>query len=174
MAAVDAGVLFRALEKKKKDRFAQACRDFWVAMLKDPNRRIIIPAPAFAEYLRGGASALPSTAQVYVVPFDARCAEIMAESLPQHILSVQIAAFKAQYGKDREGNEAPGSFIKYDAMIAVCAKRWGADRLVSIDTDLKKLAAKLPLDCQTPDYFYGDQVHIDVAKLRAVGSSEEK
>ena len=112
---------------------------------------------------------LPSTAQIYVVPFDKKCAEILADRLPKHILSVEIASFKSEYG-----DRAPGAYIKYDAMIAVCAKRWEADRLVSIDRDLKKLAEKLPIDCQLPDYFYGDQAHLPNvgSKLRAVGSSD--
>lgn len=157
VAAVDAGVLIRALEPGHTDRYAQACRDFWTAMLKDRERRIIIPAPSLAEHLRGAVSPVPSTAQVYVVPFDGRCAEILADRLPKEVIRAEIASFKREYGE-----KAPGAFIKYDAMIAACAKRWEADRLISIDRHLRSLAEKLPLTCNLPDYFYGEQVHMDI------------
>jgi hypothetical protein len=111
---------------------------------------------------------------VYVVPFDRICAELLAEAVPADILKIEIDDFKAEYGDD-----APGSYIKYDAMIAACAKRWGAQRLVSIDRRMKKIAARFKLDCQTPDFFYGPQRIIDVPHvggpvLRAVQGGQKR
>jgi predicted nucleic acid-binding protein len=150
VAAVDAGVLMRALEPHHTDKFAEACRDFWTAMLEDKKREIIIPAPSFAEHQRKKLSKLPSTEQVYVVPFSSGCAELLADRFPAEVLDLEIKAFKADYGRD-----APGSYIKYDAMIVACAKYHGAQRLVSIDSRVKKRLAELaPIDCQVPTYFY--------------------
>lgn len=145
---MDANVLMRALEPHHTDRFAEACRDFWSAMLEDERRQIIIPAPSLAEHLRGKISRLPSAEQVYVGAFDRRAAEILAEYLPKEIMSLEQHQLYKDLG-------VPGAFVKYDAMIVACAKRWEVDCLVSIDTRVKGVLAKrLGLACKVPTEFY--------------------
>ncbi len=111
--ASDAGVLMRAIENCGEDDTepAAACRALYHAMEK-AEREIIIPAPAFSEYLRKRVTEFPSRPHLYTVAFDDVAAAVLAEKLPLDRLKEEIARFK-----EIEGPEAPGAFIKYDAMI---------------------------------------------------------
>jgi hypothetical protein len=48
------------------------------------------------------------------------------------------------------------SVVKFDALIMACARRFGADCVISLDDDMFKLAGKAGVTCREPGYFRGD------------------
>jgi predicted nucleic acid-binding protein len=63
---LDSSVLIPALRKKKGDEIAVDLLD----ALVDGRRSVLIPAPAWAEILRGTPKAVPRTRYMRVVAFD--------------------------------------------------------------------------------------------------------
>jgi len=75
-----------------------------------------------AEYLRHDKkSTRPRVSGVEYVAFDDAAAEILGSVFPMAI----IMACRTPAG--------PKDYIKYDAMIVACAKRWNADCIVTLD-----------------------------------------
>lgn len=143
---VDTGVLIRALRQLQDDR-TEDSEAFFDAMLYAGNT-MFIAAPTLAEVLRQKPETdVPATRNVRVVPFDRQAAELLAEKLPIATQQAQAAAA----GLSR-------SYIKFDAMIVACAKRWDAGVIVSLDGDHRRLAPMVGLQCSSPASFRARQL----------------
>lgn len=138
---LDTGVLIRAL-RQRSDADTSACRAFFDAMVNSNGKRMLVAAPTVAEMLRGHPRPLPRTRSLSVVPFDLRAAELLGTKMP-------ISVLKAQ----RFDINLPLSYLKYDAMIAACAKRWEAECIVALDTDHVVLARHVGLPVCHPRQF---------------------
>lgn len=139
---LDTGVWIRALGQRNDER-SGACRAFFEAMIGQKNT-MLMAAPSLAEILRGdGATVLPSTRYVQIVPFDRLAATLLGQEFPQHVL---VSAAMA--------NGAKINYMKYDALILACAKRWDSRILVAYDDGYVKLARHLnSIAVQRPDEF---------------------
>lgn len=142
-ALLDTGVVIRALGDRPGDTSSQACEAFWSAMLEN-DRQIVIASPTIAEMIRqdGGKRGIPRRRGVEVVAFDDRAAELLGLALPFAVLQATIKA-----------TGLPKDYIKYDALIAACAKRYRATHIIALDGDYTGLAAKLALLCKKPEDF---------------------
>ena len=125
---VDTGVLIRALRQRHDDE-TPACHAFFDAMVNSGSRRMLVAAPTVAEMLRGNPQPLPRTRSLLVVPFDLQAAELLGEEMPIQVLRAH-----------RAPDQLPLSYLKYDAMIVACARRWDADCIVALDTGHVTLA----------------------------------
>lgn len=127
VAAVDTGVILRALGEINDAEAAQ-CKAFWKAMVEGDEHRVIhIAMPSYAEILRhkdGKAGVrVPRTPRVVVVPADDRVAVVIAEKMPMNT----VVRFK-------DGERCPQAYIHYDALILACAVRHRADCFVGLCT----------------------------------------
>lgn len=137
---VDTGVLIRALGQFA-DGNAQVCRQFFDAMIEH-RRRMLVAAPTLGEMLRGNPAPLPRTRSVVVVAFDSEAAQILGLEMPVRILTARA---------DRDG--LPRTYMKYDAMIVACAKRWEAECIVALDSDHVLMAASIGMNVRHPRDF---------------------
>lgn len=154
---MDTGVLIRALRQQQTPE-TEACEAFFKAMVSE-RKTILIAAPSLAELLRSKPDTkAPISRSVMVVPFDHRAAEILAENLP----------WKLQKTRAAEENVSR-AYIKYDAMIAACAKRWNATVIISIDGDHRKLAKDLGIESRSPDSYRMAQL-----ELKAIEGGKSK
>ena len=142
---VDTGVLIRALRQRSDDE-APACVAFFDAMVSSSGRRMLVAAPTVAEMLRGNPQPLPRTRSLLVVPFDSRAAELLGTEMPVDVLRVH-----------RAHDQLPLSYLKYDAMIVACARRWEADCIVALDTDHVTLARHVGMPVLHPRQFAHDR-----------------
>lgn len=142
---VDTGVLIRALWQRNDDE-TPACHAFFDAMLSAVGRLMLVAAPTVAEMLRGNPQPLPRTRSLLVVPFDLRAAELLGAEMPVEVLRAH-----------RAHDEVPLSYLKYDAMIVACARRWEADCIIALDTDHVMLARHVGLPVLHPREFALDQ-----------------
>ena len=135
---VDTGVLIRALGQRSDDE-TPACIDFFNAMVGSHGKRMLIAAPTVAEMLRGNPRPLPRTRSLLVVPFDLQAAKLLGMEMPVEVLRVH-----------RGHDQLPLSYLKYDAMIVACARRWEAECIVALDTDHVTLAAHVGMPVVHP------------------------
>ncbi len=135
---MDTGVLIRAL-RQKQDPDTADCADFFEAMVH-AQKTILVAAPTLAEVLRSKPeTTVPPTRHVVVVPFDRRAAELLGEKMPW--TDQQARAAEASVSR---------SYIKFDAMIAACAKRWNASVIIALDGDHRTMAAAVGLASRAP------------------------
>lgn len=145
---LDTGVLIRALGQRS-DSDASACQAFFDAMVASNGKRMLVAAPTVAEMLRGHPQPLPRTRSLLVVPFDLRAAELLGTEMPIEVLKTQ-----------RIDTNLPLSYLKYDAMIVACAKRWDAECIVALDTDHVVLAKHVGLSVRHPRQFAHRQMRL--------------
>jgi predicted nucleic acid-binding protein len=144
---VDTGVLIRALGQFQ-DEHAQVCRDFFDEMIVH-DKRMLVAAPSIAEMLRGQPQPLPRTKCLVPVAFDSRAAELLGLEIPVDVLRSHSSAT----GHSR-------TYLKYDAMIVACAKRWEAECIVALDGDHGLLAQHVNVVVRHPREFLLEQVII--------------
>ena len=152
-AALDTGVLIRALGDRPEDPRAAVCREFVQAMLANRGR-ILVPAPVVAEMLRGAnAAAVPRVRRIVVVPFDDRAAVLLGTKMPEHLYH----EWRAETGR-------PVHYFKYDALIVACAQAHGADCIVHLDGDIGRIAEKMGFEAHRPDHFEDAQFELDLSE----------
>lgn len=136
---LDSTILIAAWSERK-DPAREACIAL-VSEMENLGHEMLVAAPTIAELLRGDqALELPRRKSFVPVAFDTKAAEILGRELPKSVL---------QRVKDESGRNY--QYVKYDAMIAACAKRHNASCIISTDLDMPKLAKTLGLACFTPD-----------------------
>ena len=155
-ALIDTGVMFRAMGQFA-DAHTQDCIDFYQAMLMFGND-ILIAAPTVAEIMRhDGTTQIPRTRQIEVVAFDQVAAELLGRSLP-------MATLKTIQGPAN----TTLTHLKYDALIATCAARHGADCIVAIDGHFVALGQALGLQVEHPSAFRATQTALPLAGAQQV------
>jgi predicted nucleic acid-binding protein len=137
---VDTGVLIRALSQFD-DKQAAVCRDFFDAMVAC-GKQMLLAAPVIAEVLRGRPQPLPRTKSLIPVAFDSRAAEILGLEIP-------VAVLRSESPKSGHSR----TYLKYDAMIVACAKRWAAECIVALDDDHGVLAHYVEIPVRHPRDF---------------------
>ncbi|MGB1274795.1 MAG: hypothetical protein ACPG77_03510, partial [Nannocystaceae bacterium] len=131
--------------------FAKSCRMFWDSML-DAKNQILIAAPTLAEVLRGNPKTkIPSTRSIRVIPFDRKAAELLGHKLP--VTLTKTAAKESGFSH---------TYFKYDAMIVACAKRWGAEVIIALDSDHASLAGHVGLAVKAPAFFEDAQTTLEL------------
>ena len=124
-------------------------------------REITLPPPStkspFSEFLRKpGASPIAAhVAQLGVLVFDRRAAEMLGTKFPKSVLiSFQDPPVNGKPARP------PVNYIKYDAMIVACALRHGAKAVVSLDDKQRAMAEHVGLYAAVPQDFMGKQQHL--------------
>lgn len=132
---LDTSIVIRGLlERDDGDDDTRLSVELWAGLLALQECEILIAAPTLAEIVRKRPdSAIRHMPRIDVVGFDRRAAEILGDDLPMDVL----AALKA------ESDGATDACIKYDAMIAACAKRHRASALITINKDMANVARRL-------------------------------
>ncbi|PRQ07838.1 type II toxin-antitoxin system VapC family toxin [Enhygromyxa salina] len=144
---VDTGVLIRSLGQFE-DEHTQVCRAFFEQMIVK-GQRMLVAAPSIAEMLRGQPQPLPRTKSLIPVAFDSRAAEVLGLEIPVAVLRSESSIT----GHSR-------TYLKYDAMIVACAKRWGATCIVALDGDHRVLAKYVEMPVRHPREFLCKQIAI--------------
>ncbi len=139
IALLDTTVWLRALTWADDD--GGSCEAFVEAMLHH-EKRVLMSAATVAELLRGDASRkIPNRRGIVPVAFDVTAGELLGRIAPK--------AWLSQFPKGER------TFIKFDALIVACAKRWNASCVVSIDgkATMRKVAEAAKIDLVRPDHF---------------------
>ena len=151
ICALDAGVLLLALRQRSHRPDAPTVIALWSALL-EPERigngaKILIPAPALAEIIRGDQTTEPPSVRgIEVAPFTAKTARILARTFPQSFID----------SSKKDGNRE--HYVKYDAMIAAIAIHREAT-LVTLDTFLLGLKG-MPVEIRSPASFLSTQTEL--------------
>jgi len=148
---IDTGVLIRALGQFE-DEHAATCQDFFDAMI-ECKKQILLATPVIAEVLRGQPAPIPRTPSIIPVAFDSRAPEILGIEIPVDVLRSE----SQKTGHSR-------TYLKYDAMIVACAKRWAAECIVALDGDHGVLAQHVQIPVRHPRDFLRRQVVIPFVK----------
>lgn len=138
---IDTTVILGWLGQKTLEKKAASCRRFVESMIEE-RRKVYVAAPSWAEVLRGAPDTPLLSPHVEVRPFDRRAAELLGREIP---FTVQRATAKE--------HAVSLKYIKYDAMIVACAKRWDADVMIALDSDHFKLAKHVKLEVRQPSYY---------------------
>jgi hypothetical protein len=142
-------VLIPALSAKARAKGDPASAMLFRALV-DAEKDVLIAAPSFAELLRGQPPTHPPRTQyVQVVAFDARAAEIVGREFPPDAL---LTLSKKLGG--------PLQYIKFDTMIVACARRYGAQHVVSTDQGVRALASRIGLTARVPSDYLHPQVDL--------------
>lgn len=148
-AMFDTTVLIPALGKKKRASDDAACGPLFEAMIR-AKRPVLIAAPSAAELWRREASnTLPRTQYVKIVAFDQLAAEILGRRFPPSVLIEQ-----------RDQQNRPLAYIKYDAMIVACAVRHRVAEFVSTDDTQRRLASLAGLVVKAPKDYLAKQLSL--------------
>ncbi len=122
---VDSSVLIAAWTERRAEPSREDCIAF-LAGVENNEGSILVATPTIAELLKGTPPLeLPRRRSVIPVPFDARAARILGQTMPNEVLKRLRP----------EGDVPPLSYFKYDAMIAACAKAFAAECIVSLDEE---------------------------------------
>jgi predicted nucleic acid-binding protein len=151
VCALDAGVLLLALGQRAHRPDAPAAIALWRALLTRDRvargAKVLIPAPALAELIRGAQTTEPPMVRgIEVAPFTHRTARILARTFPQSFIDASKQAGAREH------------YVKYDAMIASIAIHREAT-LVTLDTfllDLKNMSIAI----RTPASFLSAQTEM--------------
>lgn len=155
-AMFDSTVLIPALGKKKRSTDDAACGPLFEAMIR-AKRSVLIAAPTAAEFWRREPKhAMPRTQFVKIVAFDQLAAYILGTRFPPSVLVEQ-----------RDQQNRPLSYIKYDAMIVACAVRHRVAEFVSTDDTQRKLASLAGLTVKAPKDYLAKQLTLKPRQLEA-------
>lgn len=109
--------------------------------------KVLIPAPALAELIRGDQTTEPPMVRgIEVAPFTHKTARILARTFPQSFIDSSKQAGNREH------------YVKYDAMIASIAIHREAT-LVTLDTFLLGLE-DLPIQIRKPSWFLSAQTEM--------------
>jgi hypothetical protein len=117
------------------------------------NKQMLLATPIIAEVLRGQPQPIPRTKSLIPVAFDSRAAEILGLEIPVEVLRSEST---------RTGHSR--TYLKYDAMIVACAKRWAAECIVALDGDHGVLAQHVRIPVSHPRDFLRRQIVIPFQK----------
>ena len=138
-ALFDTTALIPALGGRVRTDEDRASRELFNAMIGEPGQVVLIASPSLAELCRGDPNVpIPRTEAVRVVALDRLAAYMLGTKFPPHVLT--------QYAEGKKGKKP---YIKYDAMIVACAMRWKADKIISRDDDVRKLARHAGIESST-------------------------
>jgi predicted nucleic acid-binding protein len=153
---LDTGILFLGLAHKVHRPESELCRALWKALIARERlgfgARVLIPAPALAEIMRGAPRQdPPRVAGVFVAPFTSRTARLMGQYLHSSVIETVVGATKL-----------PRAYVKYDAMIAATAIAQDAT-LISLDGWFHREAVngKWPIRVARPEEFQRAQLRFD-------------
>ncbi len=157
----DSGVWMRILGDRPKDPRTPAVLAFYRSM-RAADRSILLPAPSLAELLFGQPlRGTPSVEGLEHVPFGRRAAEILGIEFPPAFFKVKSK------GLERD-------LLKYDAMIAACAKASAADCIVTLnEQDFLEIGKKLGLRVANPREFEPGLLNI-IEESKAQQALEEE
>ena len=109
--------------------------------------KVLIPAPALAELIRGDQTTEPPMVRgIEVAPFTHKTARILARTFPQSFIDSSKQAGNREH------------YVKYDAMIASIAIHREAT-LVTLDAFLLGLK-DMPIQIRTPSSFLSAQTEM--------------
>ena len=141
---VDANFLVACIDQKISDEDKARIDNFFAEVEKSKSK-IIIPMPAFAEYLVGAEIAgietlnkLEKKAYVSVEPFCKRAAFECAQ--------MDRAAINSDKKDKKDGSDLPWQKIKIDRQIIAIGKTHGASLVISSDGGVKANATRVGLD----------------------------
>lgn len=144
-ACIDTGVMIRAIgECVDVDSVSSS---ELLEGLVHHRRPIFLPAPALAEILRRDAPSVPLSPTITVVAFDAECARILGERLPDSAIR-----------KAQSATGQPRQCLKVDAFIVATAIRYRAEVLVTVDPGMVQLAEHARIRCVHPQDFQEKQL----------------
>lgn len=153
---IDTGVLLLGLAQKIHRPESALCRALWKALIARERlslgRRVLIPAPALAEIMRGAPKADPPRVPgVFVAPFTSRTARFLGLYLHTSVIETVVGETKL-----------PRAYVKYDAMIAATAIAQDAT-LIALDGWFHREAAagSWPIRVARPDEFQRAQLRFD-------------
>jgi hypothetical protein len=145
MVVFDAGILIKLLDPRTSD-VQRDKLDYLLAQLQKTKTKILIPAPALAEFCVKADpdvwAAFKGRSALIVVPFDEKAAIEC---------SVSIAAACRSSSKKGVQANAAWQKIKFDHQIVAIAKANGASTIFSEDDGLRKFATSLGLKAQCTD-----------------------
>jgi predicted nucleic acid-binding protein len=139
--ALDTCVLIHGLGTRPNDPRASVCKELLQA-LSSAKTLIVLPVISLAEYLHGASTDADPVPGVFSGIIDSQVARILAKDFPPRVLIDTVL-----------GITLPRSYVKYDSLIAACAKRYKVDCLITYDTTLTSLAKEVGLRVETPDAF---------------------
>ena len=150
---LDAGVMILALHQRVHRPDSAMCLALWRGLVS-PGRltagaRVLIPAPALAELIRGAAKQEPPRLRgVFVAPFTARTARYLSQHIAGALIETEVGETKL-----------PRAYLKYDALIAATAISADAT-LIALDGWLHR--QKWPIAVRHPQYFAKAQMPLDL------------
>jgi predicted nucleic acid-binding protein len=115
VCVLDAGVMMLALNQRVYRDDSPTCRALWRALVNRDRlaagARVLIPAPALAELIRGTSKQEPPRMRgIFIAPFTSRTARSLSQHIPEALIETQIGESKL-----------PRAYLKYDALIAATA-----------------------------------------------------
>ena len=155
VCVVDTGVLLLALNQRAHRADSAICRALWKALLT-PERlrngaRVLLPAPAIAELVRGTSKQdPPKVAGVFVAPFTARTARFLGQYLSTSLIETVVGE-----------THLPRAYVKYDALIAATAIAADAT-LIALDGWFHRHSSTWPIKVKTPYDFTREQLNLDI------------
>jgi len=155
VCVLDTGVLLLALNQRVNRPDSAVCRALWKALLAT-NRlrdgaRVLIPAPAIAELVRGTThQEPPKVPGVFIAPFTARTARFLGQHLSTTLIEAVVAA-----------DRVPRAYVKYDSLIAATAIAADAT-LIALDGWFHRASGAWPIAVKNPNDFVRDQLDLDI------------
>lgn len=150
-----------ALNQRTHRPDSLTCRALFAALLDDERlsagARVLIPATALAELIRGTSKQEPPRAQgVFVAPFTARTARYLSQHLPETLIEHVV-----------KETQLPRAYVKYDSMIAATALTYEAT-LIALDGWFHReaKARKWPIHVFAPSHFVRAQMPLDLPDPR--------
>lgn len=154
---LDAGFLMLALNQRSHRPDSPTCRALFAALLNEERlsagARVLIPATALAELIRGSSKQEPPRARgVFVAPFTARTARYLSQHLPDTLIEHVV-----------KETQLPRAYVKYDSMIAATALAYEAS-LIALDGWFHREAKtrNWPIRVYTPSQFVCAQIPLNL------------
>lgn len=157
VCVLDAGFLLLAMNQRTHRPDSPTCRALFAALLDDARlslgARVLIPAPALAELIRGTSKQEPPRAHgVFIAPFTARTARYLSQHLPDTMIEAVVA-----------DTQLPRAYVKYDSLIAATAMTYSAP-LIALDGwfHRESKARNWPISVYAPSYFVRAQMPLNL------------
>lgn len=128
---VDTSVLIPAFNANHAHHVV--CASAIRAILDDPKKKLLVPAPVVAEFRRGDKEAILPIKRLVVVHLDMRAAERAGTYCPQ---------------RRPPTYEAARQCIQQDAMIAGCAYATQADEILTLDENARGIYSAICPDVE--------------------------
>jgi predicted nucleic acid-binding protein len=156
VCVLDAGFMLLAMSQRSYRPDSPICRAVFEALLDDERlnagARVLIPAPALAELLRGASKQEPPRVRgVFIAPFTARTARHLCQYLSESVIETIVGETKL-----------PRAYVKYDSMIAATAITYDAT-LIALDGWFHRESKRKqwPIRVATPSEYVRAQTELD-------------